>query len=343
MTAFEDEIMKMRVMLMVAMLALSAPAFADQGGEGNNTGCNGIGNVNSPCAGGGAGGENGGGGGSAAVDVNVTGGNATATGGNATSTSSGNITNVTVNNTGGDTPDSQSQTANATIAIGNGGNIERPVPVEAGVNTQTTSGSGDVKIGGNATAPFSNANYAENNSSVGNVTSGDVTSTNTNNNTANGGAGGQGGTGGEAVASAVVESGAASAVVESGAIQYTYTERLQAPAIGQGSFAISGCSVGGNAGASGPGWAGFLGFGFTPQQCYDFMLAQAYQSLNEKKAACDILRNSKAGKRQEKRGIVLPGCEPQTVVVAPVPVPVDLSPYATKEELNRAFKASQSK
>jgi hypothetical protein len=123
---------------------------------------------------------------------------------------------------------------------------------------------------------------------------------------------------------------------------YQYKEVQQAPSIGQGSFAISGCNVGGNAGGSGPGWSGFLGFGFTPDQCYDFMLAQAYQSIGEKKAVCDILRNSKAGKRQEKRGIVLPECKPEVVVVPVVvaPPPVDA---VTHEELNRAFKASQSK
>lgn len=130
-------------------------------------------------------------------------------------------------------------------------------------------------------------------------------------------------TGGEAVAIAAVESGAVQ--VAEGAVQsnltYTYKEIRQAPAIGQGSFAISGCSVAGNAGGSGPGWAGFLGFGFTPPQCYDFMLAQAYQAIGEKKAVCDILKASKAGQRQLKRGITLPECLPEVVAVPVAPAP----------------------
>ena len=53
-----------RFVLMVAMLALSGAAFASTGGEGNNVGCNGVGNVNSPCvSNGGGNGDNGGGGG----------------------------------------------------------------------------------------------------------------------------------------------------------------------------------------------------------------------------------------------------------------------------------------
>jgi hypothetical protein len=46
-----------------AMMALAAPAFAQRGGEGSNTGCNGRGNPNSPCvpsAGGGGGAPGGG-------------------------------------------------------------------------------------------------------------------------------------------------------------------------------------------------------------------------------------------------------------------------------------------
>lgn len=50
---------------LVAVAIYSGPAAAEPGGEPNNTGCNGAGNPNSPCAGGrgGRGGENGGGGG----------------------------------------------------------------------------------------------------------------------------------------------------------------------------------------------------------------------------------------------------------------------------------------
>lgn len=109
----------------------------------------------------------------------------------------------------------------------------------------------------------------------------------------------------------------------------------QAPGLAQGSFAIVGCGVAGNAGASGPGGAGFLGFGFTPQQCYDFMLANAYCTAGATEACCEVLNNSKAGQRARKRGVRLPECRPPeppkpcceqqqtppppTVVVVPAP------------------------
>ena len=51
------------ILILAALLALSAPAWAGQGGEGNNTGCNGVGNANSPCAGSGGPINNGGAGG----------------------------------------------------------------------------------------------------------------------------------------------------------------------------------------------------------------------------------------------------------------------------------------
>lgn len=384
--------MMKRLFMLVMMVALSTPAFSqNSGGEPNNTNCNGVGNVNSPCTGNGGngggggngngngnGGGNGGGGGSGGTGG--AGGNATSTAtANANATANAgalatNHTSVGVTNTSTNTnTQQQSQVANggtggnasatggsanatggsltlaegaiqsttnnaATIAIGNGGSLGPNPHSGESVGTQSTDGTA-LSFNGNATAPFSNANYAENNSQVGNVsaTNGDVNSTNTNNNTATGGEGGS------ATATAVVDRGAVQ--IAEGALQsnYTYKEVQQAPAIGQGSFAINGCSVGGNAGGSWTGGAAFLGFGWTPEQCYDFMLAQAYQSLGEKKAACDILRNSKAGKRQEKRGVVLPGCEPEVkTVVVPVVAP-DMSQYATKEELNRAFKKSFEK
>ena len=180
--------------------------------------------------------------------------------------------------------------------------------------------------------------------SGGSATVGDVTNNNTV--TAAGGAGGAGGEGGSAVAAAVVETGAVQ--VEEGAISttvsYEYRQVRQAPSIGQGSFAISGCGVAGNAGGSNQHGAVFLGIGWTPRECYKFMLAQAYQSVGEKKAVCDILKNTKVGKRLERDGIELPECVEEVVIIeVPVPAEVDLSPYATKEALNRAFERSQQK
>lgn len=273
-----------KMFVLVAMLALSGVAFADGGGEGNNTGCNGVGNPNSPC-------DTSGSGGGGTVDPHD--------GGNGNSVWQGQAQGQFQFQ---GQAQGQSQVANATAV------------------------AGAVATGGSAT-----------------IAEGAVT----NNNTATGGEGGS------ATATATIAEGAV--VIERGAFEapaysssYSYTEQRQAPAVGQGSFAISGCSVGGNAGGSNIHGSAFLGFGWTPQECYKFMLAQAYQSIGEKKAVCDILRNTKVGRRLEKDGVVLPECVEQVVIVAtPVAPQVDLTPYATKEEVNekvdRAFRASQEK
>lgn len=117
------------------------------------------------------------------------------------------------------------------------------------------------------------------------------------------------------------------------------TQVRNAPALGQGSFAIQGCGVAGNVGGSNTNGSGFFGFGFTPEQCYDFMLAQSYQALGAYAAACEVLNNSRAGRRAAKRGVTLPVCTPPTppaAVVTPTPAPpalIDMSPYVTREEL----------
>ena len=264
---------KSHALIALVAVLVTAPVFADNGGEGQNTGCNGVGNVNSPCGGSGGGGPkdgNGGGGG---------GGGAGGAGGDATAVAGAIGVGVGI-----------ASSTSTSLAVASSSSTASAVNNNTVTNTNSATG-------GEATATAEGGS-----ASVGDVT-----------------------------AVAAVESGAVT--VAEGAVQsnlsYTYKEVKQAPAIGQGSFAIYGCNVGGNAGASGPGWAGFLGFGFTPEQCYDFMLAQAYQSIGEKKAVCDILRNSKAGKRQEKRGITLPECLPEAPQTVVVPVPVDLSPYAT--------------
>jgi hypothetical protein len=51
----------MKTIIMIALLALAGNAYAVQGGEGNNTGCNGQGNPNSPCEGNDNGGKRNGG------------------------------------------------------------------------------------------------------------------------------------------------------------------------------------------------------------------------------------------------------------------------------------------
>lgn len=139
-----------------------------------------------------------------------------------------------------------------------------------------------------------------------------------------------------------------------GPITITETNPRQTPGVAQGSFAIQGCAVAGNAGGSNVGGTGFLGFSFTPQQCYDFQLAQAYAALGAKESACQVLNKSKAGKRAEKRGVTLPTCTPpvtavptQTASTGPVvSVPRETN-CASKEYVGevvgRAVKACSSK
>jgi hypothetical protein len=125
----------------------------------------------------------------------------------------------------------------------------------------------------------------------------------------------------------------------------------QAPAISQGSFAINGCAVAGNAGGSGTGGAGFLGLGFTTEQCYDFMLAQAYGALGEPEAACDVLNTSRAGVRAAKRGVTLPEClppqkqaeKPAVQNQTPVVVNVEAAKCETSDFVRKSDMASAVK
>lgn len=111
----------------------------------------------------------------------------------------------------------------------------------------------------------------------------------------------------------------------------TKVER-SAPAAVQGSIAISGCSVGGNAGGSNVGGAGFLGLAFTPPECYAFALAQAYQAVGEQKTACLVLNSTNAAKRAVKRGVTLPSCKPFVAEVTPQ-VTGDTTEFVTRPEL----------
>lgn len=126
--------------------------------------------------------------------------------------------------------------------------------------------------------------------------------------------GGKGGKGGDADADATSNSGGNSLTVNE-------SNPRQAPGLAQGSFAIVGCGFAANAGGSAPGGAGFLGFGFTPEQCYDFMLANAYCTAGATAACCEVLNSSKAGRRAAKRGVRLPECRPPVAEPAPQPQP----------------------
>src|SRR5210317_128842 len=289
----EGNMMKKLFMLMV-MLVFSMPVYAGQGGEGDNTGCNGQGNPNSPCDNGDGG--NGGG--------DPTGGDFS---------QGQDQWQEQWQDQSQDQSQSQDQTA---IGVGVGVGIgygEGGDATATGGDASADASVGDITVNsGDVANDITNTNTNTNSNDVS--VQNDVSNTNTN--TA------EGGDGGDASASAVVAEGAVDndvdVTVNAGT---TYQQVRQAPSIAQGSFAISGCSVGGNAGGSNKNGAAFLGFGWTPKECYAFMLAQAYQSIGQYKAVCDILRNTKVGKRMERDGIELPECLPELeVVVVPAPV-----------------------
>lgn len=122
----------------------------------------------------------------------------------------------------------------------------------------------------------------------------------------------------------------------------TYNPQM-APAVGQGSLLISGCSAGGNAGGSSVHGAAFLGFGWTPHDCYLFYQAQAYLAVGEKKTACEVLNHTHAMQKLVKEGITLPSCEPPPMpqptvvqVVAPAPVPAAEPPAPAPVVVHKA-------
>ena len=146
-----------------------------------------------------------------------------------------------------------------------------------------------------------------------------------------------------ASSTASAQGGAGGNSQASNAGQTVITER-SAPALGQGSFAIQGCGVAGNAGHSGTGGASFLGFGFTPEQCYDFQLAQAYAALGAVRAACDVLNFSKAGKRAKMRGVELPLCaaqpaaQPALTAQPPSPIVINVESALPAPACTKALK-----
>lgn len=176
---------------------------------------------------------------------------------------------------------------------------------------------------------------------------------------AHGGAGGQGGAGGSGYGGeggdAKATGGDAQAINEGveQAVQFSYPR--QAPAVAQGSIALAGCGAGGNAGGSNTHGAAFLGLAWVTRECHGWTLAQTYAALGYIKAACEVANSQKAARRAQKRGATLPDCNNLPVPVAPAePAPApspavvvvqtpDLSPYATKEALDRATRQALSK
>lgn len=127
------------------------------------------------------------------------------------------------------------------------------------------------------------------------------------------------------------------------------TER-QAPSLGQGSLYAGDCGAGANGGGSNTSGAAFLGVQYTTHDCYLLKAAQSYMALGMPDAACDMLNGLKAvQKRYKALGKEPPPCVVKTEVAVASPsaaataTPPDLSQYATKADLERAFKAKASK
>jgi hypothetical protein len=98
-----------------------------------------------------------------------------------------------------------------------------------------------------------------------------------------------------------------------------YTAERSAPSIAQGALLIQGCGAGGNAGGSNTRGAAFAGVAWTPKECYAFMLAQAYQSVGQSQAACEVLRTTDAAKRARERGMPEIACAAQVTTVVTQP------------------------
>ena len=142
-----------------------------------------------------------------------------------------------------------------------------------------------------------------------------------------------GGSGGSATANGGTSSSDATGGNAQSGSTLVNTYPQQVPALGQGSFAIQGCGVAGNLGGANSHGAGFLGFGFTPSECYRFMLAQAYQAVGQTVTACEVLAHTDTAKAAVKDGLALPDCKPAPVNTPPAPVAVVPVDAVTHQEL----------
>jgi hypothetical protein len=121
----------------------------------------------------------------------------------------------------------------------------------------------------------------------------------------------------------------------------TMVER-SAPSIAQGSLYIGDCGGGANGGGSNSNGAGFLGIVWTPADCKRLLAAAAFRSIGMPDAACEMI-NALSVVKDRYKELKQP---PPPCVTKPDPVPppkVDLSEYATKQELDRAFRKSVQK
>lgn len=156
-------------------------------------------------------------------------------------------------------------------------------------------------------------------------------------------------TGGDGGSSTVdVESSASN---EGNAQSVNYSTPRQVPPVFLPALMVSDCGAGANAGASDSGGAGALGIVWTTKRCYALRSAINFFAIGEYETGCKLLAyvNREALRSIDEK----PDCksiskrlyvESQSVSIPLVAAPpADFSKYATKEELDRAFKQSQRK
>jgi hypothetical protein len=113
------------------------------------------------------------------------------------------------------------------------------------------------------------------------------------------------------------------------------------------------CGFGGQAGGANTSGSGFLGASWTTDRCYTLKVANAWAAMGEYELACEMLSDvsRNAMKRRSKLSVdcMVVGAAlrkahtPQPVVTHDPYVAPDLTQYATKDYVDKVFKASVSK
>ena len=130
-----------------------------------------------------------------------------------------------------------------------------------------------------------------------------------------------------------------------------YSTPRQVPPVFLPALMVSECGAGANAGAADSGGAGAFGVVWTTRRCYALRSAINFFAIGEYETGCKLLTyvNREALNAIDEK----PDCksiasrlnvESQHVVIPrQASPPFDASKFATKEELDRAFKKAQSK
>lgn len=143
-----------------------------------------------------------------------------------------------------------------------------------------------------------------------------------------------------------------SASTDGNAQSVDFNTPRQVPPVFLPALMVSECGAGANAGAADGGGAGAFGVVWTTKRCYALRSAINFFAIGEYETGCRLLVyvNREAleaiGEKPDCKRIAavlhLEAGE-NLIRLPPDAPPVDLSKFATKEEVERAFKKSQSK